>query len=179
MGLRSAIAASIALVALIVVAVLASVVDLHGRVVDDYTGEGIVASLTYEDRQVKSEADGTFVFKGLPRFGKVRVDSIGYRRIFVPATQSEIRMSPLALTVQVIEQGTKDKLIGKAQIRFGGRIIAVANDSGNTVISPHPGPGTTITVCATGYEPRTVPARGVLLVIELTPGATGCPPLAP
>lgn len=170
------IATAVVVVALLVF--LAIPVDLRGRVVDDYTGEGIVASLTYEGRGAKSGADGSFVFTGLPRLGQIRVDSTGYRRIFVPTTQAEIRMMPLALTVQVREDGTKDKLIGRAQIRFEGRIIGQANDSGNTVISPHPGPGTSITVCANGYEPKTVPARGVLLIVDLKPGPTGCPPLS-
>ncbi len=152
-------------------------IDLHGRVVDDYTGDGIVATLTHGSRAVTSADDGSFVFPDLPRQSVMRADARGYQRMTVPTTDPEIRMHPLALTLYVHEAGNEKKLIPKVEVREGGKRIAITNDSGNTVLSPHPGPGTSITLCASGYEPKTVPARGVLLIVGLDPGPTGCPPL--
>lgn len=151
---------------------------MRGRVVDDYTGEGIVASLGYGSRSAQSAADGSFDLPNVPRFGTVQVDARGYRRMTVPTTSSEIRMTPLALTLYIREQGTQDKWIPDAEVRLDGRRIAIANRSGNTVVSPYPGPGKTLLICASGYAPKEVPARGVLLFVDLVPGGPGCPPLS-
>ncbi len=156
---------------------LVSGVDARGRVVDEYTGDGVVATLTYGDRSVQSAADGSFVFAGLPRFGDMRVDSRGYQRTYVPTTQTRVALHPLAFTVYVREQGTQDKWIPQAEIRLDGKRIATANASGNTVVSPHPGPGKSLLICAAGYAPKEVPARGVLVIVDLAPGGSGCPPL--
>lgn len=153
-------------------------VDMRGRVIDDYTGEGIVATLGSGSKTTKSAADGSFAIADLSRFAEVQVDAPGYQRQKVAPTTSEIRMHPLALTLYIREQGTQDKWIPGAEIRLGGQRLAVANQSGNKVISPYPGPNKSLTVCAAGYEPKTFPARGVLLFVDLVPGPTGCPPLS-
>ena len=157
---------------------LANQVDMRGRVTEEYTGDGVVATLTFGSRSVDSAADGSFVFTGLPRFDQVRVDSRGYQRLHVATTQSDVVLHPLAFTVYVREQGTESKLIPHAEIRLDGKLIATANQSGNTVISPHPGPGKTLLVCAPGYAPKAVPDKGVLVIVDLAPGGSGCPPLS-
>src|SRR5512132_2091314 len=154
-------------------------VDLKGRVVDDYTGEGIgKATLRHGVRSVASASDGSFEFPDLPRTSRLQIDASGYTRQSAPTTQDEIRMLPIALTVLVKEAGaTPDKLIAKAEIRDGTTVLATTNDGGNTVVSPYPGKDASILVCAATYESKTVPVRGVLMTIELTPGGSGCPPL--
>ena len=154
-------------------------VDLKGRVVDDFTGDGVgKATLRHGVRTVASASDGSFDFPDLPRTSRLQIDAPGYTRQSAATTQDEIRLLPIALTVLVKEAGaTPDKVIAKADIRQGTTVLATTNDGGNTVVSPYPEKGSSILVCAANYESKTVPVRGVTLIVELTPGGTGCPPL--
>jgi hypothetical protein len=153
-------------------------IDLHGRVVDDFTDQGLInASLTHGSRVVGTDINGVFDFPSLPRQSKMRVDVNGYLRTSVPTTQEEIRMAPTSWTVLIIEAGNPDKHIAKADIRQGTTVLATSTDTVNTIVQPHPGRNAKVTVCAEGYQTKEVDVRGVLQTIELTPGGTGCPPL--
>lgn len=157
-------------------------IDLRGRVLDDYTSDPVKgAALKLGARGVTTADDGSFDFPDLPRQGgKLTVDAPGYLRTTPPTTQDEIRLQPLSLTVVVKEAGvTPDKCIPSASIRNekGDTVLATANASGNTVVSPYPDKGSKILVCADGYDPQTFPVRGVTLIVELKPGPGGCPPL--
>ena len=154
-------------------------VDLQGQVVDDFTGDAISrATLQHGVRSVVTSADGTFDFPNLPRSSRLQVDAPGYTRTGAPTTQTEIRLVPIALTVVVKEAGaTPDKLLAKADIRQGTTVLGTTNDSGNTVISPHPGKDASVLVCAADHESKTVTVHGVTLTVELAPGGTGCPAL--
>jgi len=154
-------------------------VELRGRVVDDLTNDGIkAATLSHGQRSVTTDETGAFDFPNLPKSSRMNVDAPGYFRQGVPTTQEEIRMAPNSLTVTVKEAGaTPDKPLAKADVRQGDKVLGTTTDSGNTVISPHPGKDQTILVCAEGHESKTVPVRGVLMTVELAVGGTGCPPL--
>jgi hypothetical protein len=154
-------------------------VDLHGRVLDDFTNDGIAsASVQHGIRTVVTASDGSFDFPNLPKTSKLQIDKPGYLRTGAPTTQEEIRMSPLSLTVAVKEAGvTPDKPIAKADIRQGDKVLGTTNDGGNTVVSPHPGKDQTVLICAEGHESKTVPVHGVTLIVELAAGGSGCPPL--
>jgi hypothetical protein len=154
-------------------------IELRGRVVDDLTSDGIkAASVIHGQRSVITDDTGAFDFPNLPRSSRIVIDAPGYFRQGVPTTQEEIRMAPNSLTVVVKEAGaTPDKPLAKADVRQGDKVLGTTTDSGNAVISPHPGKDQTILVCADGHESKTVPVRGVLMTVELAVGGTGCPPL--
>lgn len=154
-------------------------VDLRGRVLDDFTSDGIGgATVKHGIRTVATASDGSFEFPDLPRSSRLQIDAQGYLRTGAPTTQEEIRMSPLAVTVVVKEAGaTPEKFLAKADIRQGDTVLGTTNDGGNTVLSPHPGKDATVLVCAADHESKTVPIRGVRLIVELAPGGSGCPPL--
>lgn len=154
-------------------------VDARGRVLDDFTNDGVGgARLTHGVRTVAAASDGSFDFPDLPRTSRITVDAPGYTRTGAATTQEEIRLTPISLTVVVKEAGvTPDKLIAKADIRQGTTVLGTTNDSGNTVISPHPGKDASVLVCAADHESKTVQVHGVTLIVELAAGGSGCPPL--
>ena len=154
-------------------------VDLNGHVLDDFSGDGIKgATVSLGARQVTSDASGAFTFPNLPKTSRIRVDAPGYFLQTVPTTQEEIRMSPNSITITVKEAGaTPDKFIAKADVRQGDKVLGTTLDSGNTVISPHPGKDASVLVCAEGYNRKTVTLKGVAQVVELAVGTEGCPPL--
>jgi hypothetical protein len=153
-------------------------IDLRGRVVDDFTDLGIInASLTHGSRTVGTDVNGAFEFPALPRQSKMRVDANGYLRTSPPTTQEEIRMTPTSWSALIVEAGNPDKHIAKADIRQGTTVLATSSEGVNTIVSPHPGKGAKVLVCAEGYASKEVEVKGVLQTVELTPGGTGCPPL--
>jgi hypothetical protein len=153
-------------------------VDLSGRIVDDFTGDGVVASITFGQRDAKSDASGAFSFPNLPKTSRLTIDSPGYFRQTVPTTQTEIRLQPNSITLTVKEIGvTPDKPIDKAEVRQGDKLLGTTLTSGNAVISPHPGKDATLLICASGYDAKTITVRGVQMVVELIPGTLACPPL--
>jgi hypothetical protein len=166
---------------LVIVTVLGgwvNTIDLHGRVVDDFTDKGIInAALTHGQRGVSTDVNGSFDFPNLPRQSKMRVDANAYLRTNVPTTQEEIRMTPTSWTVQVVEAGTTDKFIKNADIRQGDTVLASTKDAVNAVVAPHPGKNAKVMICAEGYQQKDVTVSGVLQIVELTPGSPGCPPL--
>jgi len=153
-------------------------IDLHGRVVDDFTDSGIInASVTHGSRVVGTDVNGSFDFLNLPRQSRMRVDANAYLRTSVPTTQDEIRMTPTSWTVQVVEAGTTDKFVKNAGVRQGDTELANTHDAVNAVVSPHPGKNAKVMICADGYQAKEVTVVGVLQTVELTPGSPGCPPL--
>lgn len=153
-------------------------IDLNGRVVDDFTDQGIInASLTHGSRSVGTDVSGSFDFPNLPRQSKLRVDANAYLRTSVPTTQDEIRMTPTSWTVQVLEAGTTDKFVKNAAVRQGDTVLATTGDAVNAVVAPHPGKNAKVMICADGYQQKDVTVTGVLQTVELTPGSPACPPL--
>jgi hypothetical protein len=153
-------------------------IDLRGRVVDDFTDQGIInASVAHGSRVVGTDVNGSFEFLNLPRQSKMRVDANAYLRTSVPTTQDEIRMTPTSWTAIIIEAGSPDKHIQKADIRQGDTVLNTSNEAVNTIVSPHPGKNAKVLVCAEGYQSKEVTVTGVLQTVELTPGGSGCPPL--
>ena len=153
-------------------------IDLHGRVVDDFTDSGIInASVTHGSRVVGTDVNGSFDFLNLPRQSRMRVDANAYLRTSVPTTQDEIRMTPTCWTVQVVEAGMTEKFVKNAGVRQGDTELANTHDAVNAVVSPHPGKNAKVMVCADGYQANEVTVVGVLQTVELTPGSPGCPPL--
>lgn len=153
--------------------------DLRGKVVDDFTNDGVAnASLKHGLRSVVTASDGSFEFPDLPKTSRLQVDAPGYFRTTPPTTQEEIRLNPISLTVVVKEAAiVPDQYIAKAEIRQGDKVLGTTNDSGNTVVSPHPGKDAQLLICAANFTPKTVAVHGVTLTVELIVGGSGCPPL--
>lgn len=153
--------------------------DMRGRVLDDFSSDGVKgARLSLGSRTAVADASGAFEFPNLPKTSRVTVDAPGYFRIDVPATQEEIRLAPNSITISVREaSGIPDKPIAKADVRQGDKVLGTTLDSGNTVISPHPGKDAQVLVCAEGYNRKTVTVTGVAMTVQLEIGSEGCPPL--
>jgi hypothetical protein len=152
-------------------------VDLRGRVIDDFTDQGIInASLTHGQRVASTDVNGNFELLNLPRQSRMRVDANAYLRTSVPTTQDQIRMTPTSWSALIVESGTETH-IEKADIRQGTTVLATSDAGVNTIVSPHPGRGAKVLVCAEGYESREVDVVGVLQKVELSRGGSGCPPL--
>jgi hypothetical protein len=152
-------------------------VDLRGRVIDDFTDQGIInGSVTHGQRVAGTDVNGNFELLALPRQSRMRVDANGYLRTSVPTTQEQIRMTPTSWTALIVESGTETH-IEKADIRQGTTVLVTSDAGVNTIVSPHPGRGAKVLVCAEGYESREVDVVGVLQKVELSRGGSGCPPL--
>jgi hypothetical protein len=152
-------------------------VDLRGRVIDDFTDQGIInASLTHGQRVASTDVNGNFELLSLPRQSRMRVDANAYLRTSVPTTQDQIRMTPTSWSAIIVESGTETP-VEKADIRQGTTVLATSTAAVNTIVSPHPGRGAKVLVCAEGYESREVDVVGVLQKVELSRGGSGCPPL--
>ena len=152
-------------------------VDLRGRVIDDFTDQGIInASLSHGQRTVGTDASGAFEFLNLPRQSRMRVDANAYLRTSVPTTQEQIRMTPTSWSALIVESGTETP-IDKADIRQGTTVLAKSTTAVNTIVAPHPGRGAKVLVCAEGYASKEVDVVGVLQKVELSRGGSGCPPL--
>src|SRR4051812_20264742 len=153
--------------------------DMRGRVLDDFSSEGVKdARLSLGSRKAVADASGAFEFPNLPKTARVTVDAPGYFRIDVPATQEEIRLAPNSITISVREaSGIPDKPIAKADVRQGDKVLGTTLDSGNTVISPHPGKDAQVLVGAEGYTRKPVRVTGVAMPVQLEIGSEGCPPL--
>jgi hypothetical protein len=152
-------------------------VDLRGRVIDDFTDQGIInAAITHGQRVVSTDVSGSFEFLSLPRQSRMRIDANAYLRTSVPTTQEQIRMTPTSWTALIVESGTETH-IEKADIRQGTTVLVTSDAGVNTIVSPHPGRGAKVLVCAEGYESKDVDVVGVLQKVELSRGGSGCPPL--
>jgi hypothetical protein len=153
-------------------------VDLRGRVIDDFTEQGLInASLTHGSRVVGTDVSGAFEFPNLPRQSKMLVDANAYLRTSVPTTQEQIRMTPTSWTALIRELGNPEKSIPGADIRQGTTVLETSTEAVNTVVAPHPGKGAKVLICAEGYQSQDVDVVGVLQTVELAPGGAGCPPL--
>jgi len=156
-------------------------VDARGRVVDDITGKGIPdATITHGIRTAQTDADGGYVITALPRTSIMQIDKLGYFRMRASTTQTEVRLTPTAVTIYAYD-ATKteaDRIpLPQARDVENTKIIANGNESGQIVVAPHPGKDAKLKICAEGFEPKDITVEGVLMQIGLQPGGTGCPPL--
>ena len=180
---RHRYALALPFVALVLVALVGGIVNgmtARGRLVDDFTGEGVKdGQLFVGERRTWSAEDGSYVFENVPRTAPIRVDAGGYLVIRSASPGGDIRLSPLAVTVQVNVEGTSPaEGVPSAQIRQETRVLGTANVSGNTVISPHPGRDAKVLICAKGFRSQEYTLRGVTLLATLVRDASGdCPPL--
>lgn len=182
---RYALAIPFALLAFVgLVGGLLNGVDAQGRLIDDYTGDGVAdGAVKLGSRATWSDVTGSYRLKDVPRTSRLRVEVPGYLITGAPPEGGVVRLTPLAVTIQVNEVGSNGLIpVQIAQIRVGdnSRTLALGttNTSGNTVISPHPGRDASVLVCALNYVSKVVEVEGVAQVIELVKSeGSDCPPL--
>src|SRR5919197_3518939 len=83
-------------------------VDARGRVMDDWNDVPIAnAQIRYGTRMVLSDADGTFVFSGLPRTAQLNIRAVTYASADVSAGDvGDVRLAPATLNLQVNDSAT-------------------------------------------------------------------------
>lgn len=170
----------LALALVLVIGGALNVVTARGRLIDDFTDRGVKdGKVTMGQRQVLSAEDGSFVMDGVPRTTGLRVDAGGYLRTSAPPHGGDVRLSPLAVTVQVnVRDATPIEGVPAAQIRRENRLLTTMNPTGGGVITPHPGRDASVLICAKGFRSEQFPIRGVTLEVTLARDAAGdCPPL--
>ena len=152
----------------------------RGVVIDEFTGEPVQdATLSVGKRSIRSAADGTYVFEGVPRTTSIRVDVAEYNRANIGPEGGEVRLVPYSVRFEVNIAGTEPpERIPSAQIRQETRVLATTGAGGITVVSPHPGREAKALVCAKGFQSKEVVIRNVVMVVALTRDEAGdCPPL--
>lgn len=173
-------------VAILVVTVVGGLVNsttARARVVDDFTDQVVKgATITFGKRSATTGANGEYTLPDVPRTSSLQIDAPGYLRTSAPTTDSaDVRMKPLSLTVYVYDASkTQNDRLKNAESRDPKdptKVVATANDSGQIVITPHPGKDADVYLCAPGFQPKTVQAQGVLMQVGLEPGGSGCPPI--
>ena len=157
-------------------------IDAHGRIVDDLTDEGVKdAGVQHGVRSTTTNANGEYTITAVPRTGILQIDALGYLRQKVSTTAEEVRVKPLSLTIYAYDGSkTPNDRLKNPQARdpqTPTKILATGNESGQMIITPHPGKDAQIMVCAEGFQPQTIKAHGVLMQVGLQPGGEGCPPI--
>lgn len=153
-------------------------VDARGRIVDDTTDAPVPGiAVTYGSRSVLTGPDGSYVMTALPRGARLSAQRPGYGRASAPAEASVMRLVPLTITFRVKDEST-GKGVDSPQARQPVQVrIATGDASGEMAVAPYPARDRPVVICANGYEPREVTARGALMEVLLKPGGVGCPPL--
>ena len=170
--LRHRYALALPFVAFVLVALVGGIVNgttVRGRLLDDYTGDGVKdGQLSVGLRRTWSAEDGSYVFENAPRTTPIKVDAGGYFRTNAPPEGGDIRLAPNSITTQVNVEGETPVVgVPSAQFRQETRILATANNTGGANVNPHPGRDAKLIVCAKGFAMKEVTVRGVTLVVEL------------
>lgn len=154
-------------------------VDARGVVVDDTTDLPVAGvPVSYGVRTVVSGPDGSYHMPALPRGARLSAQKSGYSRSSAPAEASELRLLPLTITFEVSEEGAEPaKKVAFPEARQQGRTLGRGTKGGSMVVGPYPTRDVPVLVCAEGYEPKEILAKGVLIELTLKPGGKGCPPL--
>lgn len=186
MRLRHRHALALPFVVIVLVALVGGVVnsiDARGRVVDDLSDKPIADTrIVHGNREVRSDAQGEFVFPSVPRTSKFEVrPPAGYQLMTVPTTAEEIRLDPLSVTIYAFDEAKTlaEAPVPNPQARDAAntKILANGNPSGQIIVAPHPGKDAKILLCGEGFEPKEITVEGVLMQVGLKAGGTGCPPL--
>ena len=174
---RGPIGPLISLLAIIATAILGGnlflAVDARGRVLDDWNDTPIAnAQIRYGTRMVLSEADGTFVFSGLPRTALVNIRAVTYASTDVPAGDvGDVRMRPATLNLQVNDSAT-GLGVKNPEVRKDSEVLGTGTENGDMAIA-HPGKDVNFTVCATKYATKEVHTTLTHLTVQLDPSPAG------
>lgn len=155
--------------------------DAHARIVDTFTDKPVEsARISLGSRKAQTGADGEFRLPSVPRTANYQIDAPGYLRTSAPVSVSDIRLSPLSVTIYVYDatKTPRDRLKSpEARDAGNTKTIAVGNESGQIVVAPHPGRDAKLLICAAGFQAKTITVEGVLMQVGVDPGTPGCAPL--
>ena len=169
------------LVLVVLIGGFVNTTDVHARVVDDLTDQGIKdARIAHGTKTTTTGADGAFSLTNVPRTSKYQIDASGYLRTSAPMSAEEIRMRPLSVTIYAYDDTkTPDDRVKNPQARDpdNTKILASGNESGQIIIAPHPGKDAQVLLCADGFDRKLVTVQGVLMQVGMHPGTAGCAPL--
>ena len=164
---------------IMVIGGLVNRVDARGRFVDDTTGQGVEgATVTFGSRSAVTDAEGRYTMDNLPRGSSLLLQHRYYGRNPVAAEATELRITPLTLTVEVKDAAT-GKGVDTPEARQPADVqVGKGTASGEMVVAPYPKRDVPLLICAKNYKPLEVTPKGNLQNIDLTfaDGQT-CPPL--
>lgn len=150
-------------------------VEASGRVVNDWTGEPLVARITYGARFTESREDGRWDLGRVPRDARLRASAVSFGDHAFAAGESEVRLNPTSLDV-VFKDSATGQGIGSAEVRHEGRLLGRSNETGRALVS-HPGKDETLFFCAASYHAKEAVLNLASAEVKLDPGGAGCPPL--
>lgn len=160
---------------------LFNAVDARGTVIDMSTKEPVKdVPIVYGSKRTITDASGHYELLNLPRGARITASPrFSYSQQSVPAEATTIELPPITLNIQVNQKDTNPALGVKApQVRQGdNKVLGRGTETGSVVVVPYPEIGSKLLVCAAGYTPKEIEARGILQTVELVFGGTGCPPL--
>lgn len=177
---RYAFAAPFALFFLVLfIGGLVNRVDAHGRVIDDTTGLGVPdVTVTYGSRAVSTDADGRYVLDNLPRGASLALRHRFYGRNVASAETTELRLTPLTLTLEVKDAATGKGVDTPEARQPADTQVGKGTTSGEMVVAPYPRRDAPLLVCAKNYKPTEVTPKGNLQDVLLTAAeGQACPPL--
>ena len=149
--------------------------EARGKVFDDWTNEPLAAEIRLGSRIVKTNDDGTFDVGLVPRGSRLNARKPGYAAADFDAGQPEVRLTPVALTLRVVDKG--GNAIPFPEARKQNQVIGRGTESGSMVLAPHPGRDVSFLICAAGLEPIEFAANEVSRLVRLQEKGDGCPPL--
>lgn len=150
-------------------------VEASGRVVNDWSGEPLVARITYGARFTDSGEDGTWSLGRLPRDARLRASKTSFGDHSFAVGESEVRLAPTRLDVDIKDAATGQG-IASAEVRHDDRLLGRSNESGTAFVS-HPGKDETLLFCAASYQTKELVLNVTDAEVKLDPGGSGCPPL--
>jgi hypothetical protein len=129
-----------------------------------------------------SDAQGRYFVPNLPRDARLRTSVPGYPPVTVAATDTEIKLTPGTLSLQVNEEGTTDTRVPGVEVRRDTTVLAKCSRDpcGQLVIDLTTTSivGQAALICAPNHDSKEIELKGVKLVTTLTKHeGVNCPPL--
>ena len=144
-------------------------VNAHGTVIDDTTNGPVGPILVaFGQRQYSTGDDSVYDIPNLPRGAKLGAQKPGYGAGSAPADATELRLTPITLTFQVWQAGTDPKAgVPSPELWQGTTNLGKGTATGSVVAVPYPDRTKQVLVCAAGYDPIMVDAKGVTMEVTL------------
>jgi hypothetical protein len=158
-------------------------VDAQGTVIDTSTEQPIPGvSITFgANRGTVSDAQGRYFIPNLPLDAHLRTSIPGYPPVTVAATDTQIKLTPGTLSLQVNEEGTTDTRVPGVEVRQETTVLTkcAADPCGQLVIdlTTKNLVGQKATLCAPNHDPKEIDLKGTTLVTTMTKHeGVSCPP---
>ena len=164
---------------ILVIGGLVNRVDARGQFIDDTTGLGVAdATVTFGSRSTATDADGRYAMDNLPRGSSLLIQHRYYGRNSVPASATELRITPLTLTLEVKDSATGKGVDTPEARQPADTQVGKGVSSGEMVVAPYPKRDVPLLVCAKNYKTVEITPKGNLQNVDLTfAEGQSCPPL--